>query len=95
MDGVAKEAYKRNRGIDPLELYDPIELESWFMVNTIKGVHEWTTEMSEDFWMRGCIVERFLYVYALYMIAGEARQIKKEWCIRAVKDAVGWLERAM
>jgi len=93
VDAVAKEAYVRSRGIDPLELFDPVELSSWSHKQALEGVREWATEMSEEFWLRGCVVERFLYAYAVYMVAGEGRQIQMEWCFSAINDLLGWLER--
>lgn len=94
IEEVGEHAAIRVRSGKPKNLALPQNRTIWSMRSALQAMREWTTEMSQDMFTRGSVVERFTYVYGLYMISGWADE-EYQWCKDAVKDTVEWMSRLM
>jgi hypothetical protein len=94
VDCVSKEAFMRQRGVDPTDLGVSLGDDRW-TPPTVKNMREWTSEMNNDIFKQGCVAEKFVYIYSLFMCAGPGGAGKQEWCVTAVADAEVWLEGVM
>lgn len=67
----------------------------WSLPQTLTEISEWTKQMSEDLFQTGSVIEKFVYVYSLVMVAGPDGVVNKEWCLKAIEDVKGWLFHLM
>ena len=94
VDRVAEHAALRVRGCKLENIALPQEHTLWSMRSSVKAMEEWTSEMSEHVFHRGSVLERFVYVFSVYMTSGWADE-ELEWCKDAVKATADWMSNFM
>jgi hypothetical protein len=73
----------------------PHALLSWTFPNTLEKLAHWVMEMDLNIFLRGAVVEKFEYIYALYVTGFDDDVAKEEWHQKAVESLLSWLEHAM
>ncbi|KAF8489496.1 hypothetical protein BU17DRAFT_72752 [Hysterangium stoloniferum] len=92
IDRIAEQAAIRIRGCRPEDTVLTLHNITWSMPTTLQGMKEWTCTMSEGMFEQGSMLERFTYVYGLYMAAGWADGTEtSEWCKNAVEETAEWM----
>ncbi|KAF8523554.1 hypothetical protein BU17DRAFT_63833 [Hysterangium stoloniferum] len=92
IDRIAEQAAIRIRGCRPEDTVLTLHNITWSMPATLQGMKEWTCTMSEGMFEQGSLLERFTYVYGLYMAAGWADGTEtSEWCKNAVEETAEWM----
>ncbi|KAF8512450.1 hypothetical protein BU17DRAFT_69217 [Hysterangium stoloniferum] len=92
IDRIAEQAAIRIRGCRPEDTVLTLHNITWSMPTTLQGMKEWTCTMSEGMFEQGSLLERFTYVYGLYMAAGWADGTEtSEWCKNAVEETAEWM----
>ncbi|KIJ32924.1 hypothetical protein M422DRAFT_783307 [Sphaerobolus stellatus SS14] len=87
----AEDAFRRQRGFEPTDLLLSLELHNWKRLEVSPQIKAWSARMDEAMLMASCVVEKFLWTHALYMVAGVGGQQKKEWCVEALTKTRNWL----
>lgn len=72
-----------------------IEDVTWSLPETLTEISEWTRKMSEDVFEMGSVIEKFVYVYSLVMVAGPGGAVDDPWCHKAIEHVKGWLIHLM
>ncbi|KAF8490727.1 hypothetical protein BU17DRAFT_72694, partial [Hysterangium stoloniferum] len=86
IDRIVEQAAICIRGCRPEDTVLTLHNITWSMPTTLQEMKEWTCTMSEGMFEQGSLLERFTYVYGLYMAAGWADGTEtSEWCKNAVK----------
>ncbi|KIJ24894.1 hypothetical protein M422DRAFT_274221 [Sphaerobolus stellatus SS14] len=63
----------------------------WKKLASVAAVKEWAAEMDCDTFTRGCVIEKFQFVYALMMTTWWGGNDAKESLAARVKDAEDWI----
>ena len=95
MDELAREANLPVRNVRPEDTSTTIIDTRWSFPETLRQISEWTKEMSEDVFQRGSIVEKFVYAFTLFMVAGPGEAVNQAWCSEAIDKVEGWLINLM
>lgn len=95
VEELGREAAKRRRGCTYEDLFFGAKPARWREEDVRKGMSEWFMEMSEDYFLRGSVVEKFTLVCSVYMVAGPGKQHTEDWCFKAVESLQLWLENDM
>ncbi|KAF8488142.1 hypothetical protein BU17DRAFT_72804 [Hysterangium stoloniferum] len=92
IDRIVEQAAICIRGCRPEDTVLTLHNITWSMPTTLQEMKEWTCTMSEGMFEQGSLLERFTYVYGLYMAAGWADGTEtSEWCKNAVKETAEWM----
>ncbi|KIJ28339.1 hypothetical protein M422DRAFT_54651 [Sphaerobolus stellatus SS14] len=91
IDDIAHIAARRVRPIQTDDFGVPYADITWKKEDIRLGMEAWQKEMSKEQFKHGCVVERFLWVYGLYMVTAPGGQYATKWCKQAIAETVGWL----
>ncbi|KIJ48814.1 hypothetical protein M422DRAFT_247174 [Sphaerobolus stellatus SS14] len=85
--------YNKWRGWWPALLAVQYVGENWAVKVVKEEMCGWVQEMDETQFQRGCVVEIFLWTYAVFMMNGPGKAGKAEWCREACQQTCVWLLR--
>ena len=95
VEGVYRQACLRDCIADPKEFVVTDDFIRWARVEVIQGMRGWTREMDAEKFARGQLVDKFVWTYSLYMVAGYGEAGRKKWISMAVVQTSDWLRDAM
>ncbi|KIJ31904.1 hypothetical protein M422DRAFT_266402 [Sphaerobolus stellatus SS14] len=91
IDDIVHLAARRVRPIQADEFGVPYIDVTWRQEDIRLGMESWSKEMPKTEFKRGSVLELFLWVYGLYMVAGPGGEHGTTWCKHAIEETVGWL----
>ncbi|KIJ29011.1 hypothetical protein M422DRAFT_269622 [Sphaerobolus stellatus SS14] len=94
---IAVDAGLREREVEPWYFAVRHDPENWSRQQVKEEMQEWIKEMNETLYMRGSIVEKFLWCYGLYMLKRATKasmghlfdRMIEQTCLWLLKDAEG------
>ena len=92
---ISHQAFLRVRPATLENMLVKEDAENWSQPKIQKEMQEWINDMTPTKFQSGCVVEIFLWVYSLYMLAGPGGCWEEEWCNVAISETELWFSETM
>jgi len=70
-------------------------MNTWSRIEVIQAMHSWARDMTPTRFAAGGLIDKFVWMYTLYMTAGHANVGTKAWINKAIHETGLWLHTAM
>ncbi|KIJ24557.1 hypothetical protein M422DRAFT_274624 [Sphaerobolus stellatus SS14] len=93
LERVASETCLTARGDEERATTLTLTANVWKMAATLTEVQDWVTQMDESTFLRGCVIERFQYIYAVQMGKWWGGEAACRWTEPAVTALEDWMAK--
>lgn len=92
---IYEQACFRERSHDRASLVVDFHMGEWAKIEVIQAMRSWVRGMTAAKFAAGSLIDKFVWTYSVYMMAGYSNVGVKAWLNQAIQDTEVWLRTAI